>query len=34
MVIGAQTIPFTSHAWVEVDDKPYMPEIYQVLERF
>jgi Transglutaminase-like superfamily len=38
MVIGAQMLPFKSHAWVEVDgvivnDKPYMPDIYQVLER-
>lgn len=38
MVIGAQVLPFTSHAWVEingriVNDKPYMPEIYQILKR-
>lgn len=38
MVIGAQIMPFRSHAWCEVhgtvvNDKPYMPEIYQVLER-
>ena|ERR1700676_278507 len=38
MVIGAQQIPFKSHAWVEVDgrvvnDKPYTPEIYAVLDR-
>jgi hypothetical protein len=38
MVIGAQLLPFRSHAWVEVDgivvnDKPYMPEIYQPLDR-
>ena len=38
MVIGAQIIPPASHAWVEiggvvVNDKPYMAEIYQVLER-
>ena len=38
MVTGAQILPFESHAWVEVDDavvndKPYMREIYQVLER-
>jgi hypothetical protein len=37
MVIGAQMLPFKSHAWVEIDgavvnDKPYMREIYQVLE--
>jgi hypothetical protein len=38
MVTGAQILPFESHAWVELDgvvvnDKPYMHEIYQVLER-
>jgi hypothetical protein len=38
MVIGAQVRPFKSHAWVEIEksvvnDKPYMPEIYQELER-
>jgi hypothetical protein len=38
MVIGAQIIPFKAHAWVEVDgrvvnDKPYMSDIYSVLER-
>ena len=38
MVIGAQIIPFRSHAWVEVNgqvvnDKPYMRQIYRVLER-
>jgi hypothetical protein len=38
MVIGAQQIPFKAHAWVEVNgrvvnDKPYTPEIYGVLER-
>jgi hypothetical protein len=38
MVIGAQIIPFKSHAWVEikgavVNDKPYMLDLYQVLER-
>jgi len=38
MVIGAQLLPFKSHAWVELDgavinDRPYMHEIYQVLER-
>jgi hypothetical protein len=38
MVIGAQMLPFKSHAWVELDgrvvnDKPYMHEIYRVLER-
>lgn len=38
MVIGAKLLPFKSHAWVEikgevVNDKPYMPEVYRVLER-
>ena len=38
MVIGTQMLPFNSHAWVELDgkivnDKPYMLEIYQELER-
>lgn len=38
MVIGAQQTPFKAHAWVEtsgqvVNDRPYMPEIYQVLDR-
>lgn len=38
LVIGAQMLPFRSHAWCEiqglvVNDKPYMPEIYEVLER-
>lgn len=38
MVIGAQLLPFKSHAWVEIDgkvvnDKPYMLEIYKPLER-
>jgi hypothetical protein len=38
MVIGAQLLPFQSHAWVEingrvVNDKPYIAEIFQVLER-
>lgn len=38
MVIGAQQLPFKAHAWVEVDgrvvnDKPYMPQIYEVLEK-
>jgi hypothetical protein len=38
MVIGAQMLPFKSHAWVEIDgnvvnDKPYMTDIYCVLER-
>jgi len=38
MVIGAQQTPFKAHAWVEVggrvvNDKPYMTEIYAVLDR-
>jgi hypothetical protein len=38
MVIGAQQIPFKAHAWVEVDsrvvnDKPYTPEMYAVIDR-
>jgi hypothetical protein len=38
LVIGAQQMPFKAHAWVEVDgrvvnDKPYIPEIYAVLDR-
>jgi hypothetical protein len=38
LVIGAQQVPFRAHAWVEVDgrvvnDKPYTPEIYAVLDR-
>lgn len=38
MVIGAQQMPFKAHAWVEVDgrvvnDKPYSPEMYAVLDR-
>ena len=38
MVIGAQGVSLKSHAWVEiagtiVNDKPYMLDIYQVLER-
>jgi hypothetical protein len=39
MVTGAQISPFEFHAWTEIgnaviNDKPYMHEIYQVLERF
>ena len=38
MVIGAQQMPFRAHAWVEVrervvNDKPYVSEIYAVLDR-
>lgn len=37
MVIGVQRFPFRAHAWVEVDgsivnDKPYMRELYAVLD--
>lgn len=38
MALGVQQMPFKGHAWVEVDgrvvnDKPYVPEIYSVIER-
>jgi len=38
MVIGAQLVPFKSHAWVEIEDvvvndKAYITEIFHVLER-
>src|ERR1700755_834642 len=38
MVIGVQQLPFRSHAWVEVagkvvSDKPYMREMYAVVEK-
>jgi Transglutaminase-like superfamily len=38
MVIGFQQMPFRAHAWVEVDgqvvnDRPYTPEMYAVLDR-
>ena len=38
LVIGVQMLPFRSHAWCEikgsvVNDKPYMPDMYAVLER-
>jgi hypothetical protein len=38
-VIGAQRIPFKAHAWVEVEgrvvnDKPYMSEMYAIVDRF
>jgi hypothetical protein len=37
LVIGVRLLPFKSHAWVEVNgapvnDKPYMRQIYSVLE--
>jgi hypothetical protein len=38
LAIGVQRAPFRSHAWVEIDgavvnDKPYLHEMYTVLER-
>ncbi len=38
LIIGAQQVPFRSHAWVEVDgnvvnDKPYVAEVFLVLDR-
>jgi hypothetical protein len=38
LVIGVQQLPFSAHAWVEVEgavvnDKPYTSEIYSVLSR-
>jgi hypothetical protein len=38
LVIGAQQMPFKAHAWVEVqgrvvNDKPYTPEMYLVMDR-
>jgi hypothetical protein len=38
MIIGVQHIPFKAHAWVEVsghvvNDKPYVSEMYLVLDR-
>jgi hypothetical protein len=38
MAIGVQILPFKSHAWVEIggavmNDKPYVLDTYQVLER-
>lgn len=38
LALGAQLLPFKAHAWVEVEgrvvnDKPYVSEIYAVLER-
>lgn len=37
-VIGVQTLPYSAHAWVEVDglvvdDKSYIPQIYSVISR-
>jgi len=38
LVIGAQQFPFRAHAWAELDgtvinDKPYMSNIYAILDR-
>jgi len=38
MVIGAQKLPFKAHAWIEVEgqvinDKPYLPKLYGILDR-
>ena len=38
LVIGVQQMPFAAHAWVELDgvvmnDKPYMSDMYSVLDR-
>lgn len=38
MIIGTQQMPFKAHAWVEVEgrvvnDKPYIREMYAVLEK-
>lgn len=38
LVIGAQLIPFQSHAWVEIEhrvvnDKPYVVEMFQEMDR-
>ena len=39
MIIGGQQMPFKAHAWVEIDgrvvnDKPYMREMYAVLDQW
>ena len=39
MTVGSQLFPFRLHAWVElngriVNDKPDVPEMYNVLDRF
>ena len=38
MLIGVQKLPFKAHAWVEVEgnvvnDKPYVREMYSILDR-
>lgn len=39
VIIGTALLPFKAHAWVEIDrqvinDKPYVQDIYQVIDRF
>jgi hypothetical protein len=39
LIVGARPMPFQAHAWVEVNgevvnDKPYIPEMYAVLDRY
>lgn len=39
VIVGVQQVPFKAHAWVEVDgqvvgDKPYVRELYRVLDTF
>jgi len=39
LVLGVQQLPFKAHAWVEVEgrvvsDKPYMRDLYTVLDSF
>lgn len=38
LVVGAQHLPFKAHAWVEIEgyvvnDRPYVSDIYHVLDR-
>ena len=38
LVTGVQTLPYSAHAWVEVnglvvDDKSYIPQMYSVISR-
>lgn len=38
LIIGARQMPFKAHAWVEIDgrivnDKPYLRQVYAVLDR-
>jgi hypothetical protein len=39
LIVGARPMPFQAHAWVEVNgevvnDKPYIPKMYAVLDRY